>query len=455
MKRATSILVILLLGLITLARAQSTEPKNLFFVMDVSGSMEKSKIFQPLKNEITKYIQNEANKGDFVSIITFGTDVKLIASQRISPENTATDIALLVEKINKLKANEQYTHLTSALDLLASQMGLVKTANPASMVKAFLFTDGKNEPPPGAEGANWTFEQILKKHYDVFDNPATYLFVITLGIQPDEGLIQAAKERKDKIFINSVPDVSKLEGANIIPKEVPKQKPIIEPKPSPIVEPKVRLDFSGPSKITTKAKSRYDLIVSVKDYNQEAIGKILSVAITINPQTDISYSEKKFEIKERTKVKIPIFLNKPNPGNYTVRVGVISKEAVNISPSDFTKNFIINKPNYAPLIVLLIVIALAICGWAFVRSIPKFTDDHGVVNTKEGLTYELRERQKWYSSKVTSKDLEISDAEFSLKMNRKTGEIFCRVLIDGEWTDKIIQSGEMIVDPYKFNIRMI
>src|SRR5674476_78906 len=98
MQLKSLLLLVLLASLVPVAHSQVEEPKNLFFVIDVAGSMETNKVFKPLKSEITKYIQNEANKGDYVSIITFGTDVKLIAGQRISQENTATDIDLLVEK---------------------------------------------------------------------------------------------------------------------------------------------------------------------------------------------------------------------------------------------------------------------------------------------------------------------------------------------------------------------
>jgi|GEM_PF-4826974 len=441
-------------GLLSAAQTSVMEPKNLFFVIDVSGSMETNKIFQPLKNEIANYIQAEANKGDYVSIITFGTDVKLIAGQRISHENTATDIALLVEKVKKLAAKEQHTHMTRALDLLASQMGLVKSANPVSMVKAFLFTDGKNEPPPGAEGASWTFEQILQKHYDIFENPSTYLFIITLGIQPDEGLVKAAEEKKGKIFINAVPDVSKLEERKIIPREVPKEEPKIEPKSAPVL-PKVRLAYSGPSKITARADSQYDLVIEIKDLNREAMDKTLSLDIEIKPSLNFTSSIREITLKKRGKQSIPISLERPIPGPYTIRTMLRSAEEMEINPAEFESQFLVVKPNYLPIFILLILLITGIGGWIIIRQIPRFTEDHVIINTKEGLTYELKDKQKWYSSTVASKDLDITDAEFKLKIIRKTGEIFCRVLIDGQWTDKVVQSGEMVVDPYKFKIRMV
>ena len=454
MKTRLLLLLAFLVSLIPVAHSQVAEPKNLFFVIDVSGSMETNKIFKPLKSEIIKYIQNEAQKGDYVSVITFGTDVKLIAGQRISKENTATDIDLLIEKVNKLTAKEQYTHMTRALDLLASQMSLVKSANPNGMVKSFLFTDGKNEPPPGAEGANWTFEQILQKHYDVFEKPSTYLFIITLGIQPDEGLVKAAAEKKDKIFINSVPDVSKLEEQNIIPKDVPKPEPIIKPKPEP-VRPNVKLALSGPSKILAKATCRYDLVIEVKEMNNEAIGKTLALSIEIAPPVNLSYADKTIVLKDLGKKKIPISIERPNPGDYRIHAAINSSEPMLIEPTDFESAVSIRKPDYTLLIVILFLAAVAFGIWLFLHRIPKFTEEQVLVNTKENLTYELKEKQKWYSAKVTSQDLEITEAEFSLELRRRTGEVVCRALIDGEWVEKIVQSGEMVVDPYKYEVKMI
>jgi len=99
MKRFAALFAIICLMAVP-ALTQMKAPKSLFFVIDVSGSMETNQIFKPLKNEIIKYIKTEADKGDFVSIITFGTDVKLIAGEKISDDNTATNIALLVDRVD-------------------------------------------------------------------------------------------------------------------------------------------------------------------------------------------------------------------------------------------------------------------------------------------------------------------------------------------------------------------
>jgi len=446
MKRVISILgIVCLLG--AAAYAQKASPKSLFFVIDVSGSMQKNQIFEPLKNEIIKYIKTEAEKGDFVSIITFGTDVKLIAGEKISEDNTATNIALLVERVSKLTAKEQYTHMTRALDLLASQMGLIKAANPQGMVKAFLFTDGKNEPPPNAEGSQWTFDEILKKHYNVFDNPATYLFIITLGIQPDEELVKAAEGKKDKIFINTVPDVTKLEEKNIIPKELPQ----IAPPPVPFVA----LEMTGPDEIKAGKEAQYKLKVMFKEAKDGAEGKKLPLMVELSPENDFSTEKGEVTIMNGGEETFPIIIKSPAVGSYTLKIRFQPREEMKIEPAFFELKFGVRKPDRTLLFVLIALLAGAGAVFLFVKSIPRFSDDYLVVNPKEGLSYSLKEKQKWYSSSISSRDLGISDADFKLSMNKKTGEVAAKVLQDGEWKEIVLNSGDVIVDPYRFEIKIV
>ena len=440
MKRFAALFAIICLMAVP-ALTQMKAPKSLFFVIDVSGSMETNQIFKPLKNEIIKYIKTEADKGDFVSIITFGTDVKLIAGEKISDDNTATNIALLVDRVDQLAAKEKYTHMTRALDLLASQMGLIKAANPEGMVKAFLFTDGKNEPPPNAEGSQWTFDEILRKHYNVFDNPSTYLFIITLGIQPDEELVQAVQEKKDKIFINSVPDASKLEERNIIPKELP----------APPVIPSVMLELTGPKTIKAGESARYELKVQFKNARDGAEGKKISLKPELSPGCD--YSSEKEEIAvSGEEEEFPIILKNPAPGSYLMKIAVWPAEEMKVDPVSFELDFVVKKPNYTWLFALLALIFFGGGIFLLIKSIPRFGDEHRVVDVNTSIPYILKEKQKLFASSVSSKDLGIMEADFSIKIDKKTGDVTAKVLKEGKWKVVALNNGDMIVDPYKFEI---
>ncbi|MFX1535725.1 MAG: VWA domain-containing protein [Promethearchaeota archaeon] len=415
--------------------------KSLFFVIDVSGSMQENNLFSRLKDEIKNYIKNETKKGDWVSIITFGTDVKIITSEYIREEKALSDTNSLLRKIDNLDAKEKFTFITGAIDILASQMGIAQKANPDHIVKAFIFTDGKNDPPPNAEGAKWTFEEILSKHYDIFDNPSTYLYILTLGIKPDESLVSALKD-KDRTFINEVPEIEDIE----IPTEIP--------EPKKYIEPQIIIDISGPKKLFPGDNVKYTLNAKVTETNDEAIGKNFYIQAKLVPPVESSLEKTKLIVKKNLEEKIPLILHKLQEGKYTVKVAVNSDTINSITPESFELNFQVKKFNPIPLIILGIIIIVAVLVFLYFRNIPKFPDDYVVVNTRENIEYELRDNQKFYSSSVSSKDLEILDVDFKLSISKKTGDVIAKVLIEGKEEEKIIKSGDMIIDPYKFQIRM-
>lgn len=443
MKKA-AIFLFLFLALITsfLIPKNLGYQKSLFFVIDVSGSMQENNLFARLKDEIKTYVKNETRKGDWISIITFGTDVKIITSEYIRAEKALSDTDSLLRKIDNLDAKEKYTFMTGAIDILASQMAIAQKANPDHIVKAFVFTDGKNDPPPNAEGANWTFEEILGKHYDIFDNPMTYLYILTLGIKPDESLVNALKD-KERAFINEVPDIEDIE----IPTEIP------EPEPEKIIEPQITIDISGPRKLSPGDNVEYTLNVKVSEANDEAIGKNFYIQAEIVPPVESSLEKNELTVKRALKENLPLIISRLQEGMYTVKVTVNSDTIKSVSPKDFELKFQVKKFNPIPLIILGILIIITVLVFFYFKTIPKFLDDYVVVNTRENVEYELRDKQKFYSSSVSSKDLEIFDADFKLSISKKTGDVTAKVLIEGEEEVKTLKSGDMIIDPYKFQIR--
>jgi len=445
MKRIPAfVLFFFLLLNFALISENSDYKKSLFFVIDVSGSMQKNNLFSQLKNEIKNYIKDETNKGDWVSIITFGTDVKMITSEYIRKEKALSDTDSLLRKIDNLDAKEKYTFMTGAIDILASQMGIAQKANPNHIVKAFIFTDGKNDPPPSAEGANWTFEEILSKHYDIFDNPSTYLYILTLGIKPDESLVNALKD-KERAFINEVPDIEDIE----IPSAIP------EPEPEKVIDPKITIDISGPKKLSPGDNIEYSLNVKVTETNDEAIGKNFYVNVNIEPPIESSFEKNEVTVKKGLEEKLYLILSGLQEGEYTIKVAVNSDTIKSLTPKNFELKFQVKKFNPIPLILLVIIIIVAGLVFLYFKTIPKFPDDFVVVNTRENVEYELRDKQKFYSSSVSSKDLEIFDADFTLTISKKTGDVIAKVLIEGEEVEKTLKSADIIIDPYKFEIKTI
>jgi len=434
-----------------LSSQEAAYKKSLFFVIDVSASMQKNNLFDRLKDKIKTYIKKETSKGDWVTIITFGTDVKIITSEYIRAERILSDTDSLLRKIDGLDAKEQHTFMTRAIDILASQMGIAQKANPDHIIKAFIFTDGKNDPPPSVEGSDWTFEEILNKHYDIFDNPMTYLYVITLGIKPDESLVEALKD-KERAFINEVPNIKEIE----IPKEIPEPEPEKEPEPEPeqIIEPQIKIDISGPKKLSPGDNVEYILNVKVTEANAVAEGKSFYIHANIEPQCEFTLDKNEVIVKKALEEKLSLILHELQEGEYTIKIGINSDTINSITPNEFELNFRAKRFNPIPLIIVGVITLFVILVFLYFRTIPKFPKDYVVVNTRENVEYELRDKQKFYSSSVSSKDLEILDADFKLTISKKTGDVTAKVLIEGEEEEKPLKSGDTIIDPYKFQIKM-
>jgi hypothetical protein len=451
MKIKSIVILIFFITINSLIYSQAkAEGKSLFFVIDVSGSMQENNLFDKLKEEIKTYIKNEIKKEDWVSIITFGSDVKIITSEYIRAERVLSDTDSLLRNIETLEAKEQHTFMTGAIDILASQMGIAQKANPNNIVKAFIFTDGKNDPPPSAEGADWTFEEILSKHYNIFDNPKTYLYILTLGIKPDESLVEALKD-KERAFINEVPDITEIE----IPKEISELEQKKEPEPEEIAEPQINIDITGPKKLSPGENVKYMLDVKVIEANDVAEGKSFYIYATTEPQIDFTFDKNEFIVKKDLEEKVSLIFHDLQEGEYIIKTSLTSDIIKSIKPNIFELKFRVKKFNPIPLIILGAIIFIAILLFFYFRSIPKFSDDFVVVNTRENVEYELRDKQKFYSSSVSSKDLDIFDADFKLNIDKRTGDVIAKVIINGEETEKILKSGDMIIDPYKFKIRMI
>ena len=123
-----------------------------------------------------------------------------------------------------------------------------------------------------------------------------------------------------------------------------------------------------------------------------------------------------------------------------------------IEPSSFDLDFMVKKPNYTWLFALLALLFVAGGIFLFIKSIPRFGDEHRIIDVKTGIPYLLKEKQKLFASSVSSRDLGIMEADFSIKIDKKTGDVTAKVLKEGKWEPVALNNGDMIVDPYKFEI---
>ena len=193
-----------------------TPNQALIFAVDVSGSMRQPPgFFNNLKTEIKKYIKNNVNINDLVTIYSFGTDVKIITDVPNYKITGTQDLERLLEYVDKLEPKDQYTWLTKAFDNVASLMETTQKEYPNLNITAFLFTDGKNDPPIGSK--ELSLKEIFKKYNAAFDNPNTYTYIITLDTQVDPE-IKALADSSNNVEVLQDTKNLKIKELNFIPR---------------------------------------------------------------------------------------------------------------------------------------------------------------------------------------------------------------------------------------------
>lgn len=161
------------------------------FVVDISGSMKKDNLHERVKNDLISYIQESTQLGDRLILMTFGTDVNPGIEDKVIQDLSET--GEIINRIRNLKFVDQYTWMTKAFDIIGKRLKDLQKAYPDRYIYVYIFTDGKNEPPPGHED-EFTLAEILRKHFTTYTQEKTYVYVVTLGVQPDP-IIDTLRER--------------------------------------------------------------------------------------------------------------------------------------------------------------------------------------------------------------------------------------------------------------------
>lgn len=216
MKRCT-LLLFVLISVLPLSNINSqSNQQALIFTIDVSKSMlNPSGFYNTLKENIKTFIKNDVQVNDLVTIYSFGDDVKIISDVPNFKITGAQDIERLAQSIDKLKPSDNFTFLTKAIDIMATQMESLQSQYKNMPIKAFLFTDGKNEPPTGS--TSLTLDEILNKHNATFKNPYTYTYLITLGTKLDKELEARAADTESGIQVSPGDKSLVKRSLNIIP----------------------------------------------------------------------------------------------------------------------------------------------------------------------------------------------------------------------------------------------
>jgi hypothetical protein len=183
-------------------------------VIDISGSMKKGGLSEKVKAACKEYLQ-KVQIGERVIIMTFGNDVDpAFADKEIKG---LKDIEELQWKIKQLSFNDNYTWMTKAFDVIASKLRTLQEESPERPKYVVIFTDGINEPPPGYEKV-FTFEEIIEKYFKEFIRENTFIYVITLGVQPQRELREMEEKGMIKI-VEQTPEKPPLQVVELSPEK--------------------------------------------------------------------------------------------------------------------------------------------------------------------------------------------------------------------------------------------
>lgn len=167
------------------------ENRNVVLVLDVSGSMNEGKKFQAVQSYVARDLfPNLLQPNDQFTLILFGNYPRVAFTERITDENSRRD---LLERMGKLKAEDDYTDIGMTLEYLFDQLSRLKGEGD---VKVIFITDGKNTPPRKSPyygkdlSVDARFREIGKK----ISQEGWFIYVIGIGKETDAKHIATAVE---------------------------------------------------------------------------------------------------------------------------------------------------------------------------------------------------------------------------------------------------------------------
>jgi hypothetical protein len=139
------------------AEAIRTGPRSAEFVILIDNSRSITAQEQVLVRETTMLLADLLDRGDRVSVITFGQDAKIVANRRI---NSVHDLEALKDAVRRgVDFGENYSDIRRGLRTLAENRQNLFPM-PDALHSVILLTDGRLEPADGQ--TETAFQQILK-----------------------------------------------------------------------------------------------------------------------------------------------------------------------------------------------------------------------------------------------------------------------------------------------------
>lgn len=252
------------MGIIFLFKITPAQEANIqkiyIFVIDVSGSMRKNNLDERVKKDLKDFISNPDRSGirlgDRVLIVGFGNEVKYYFDDEIDKNE---DIERLRNEIERINFRDEWTHMSRAFDILAKRLDeLHKSYKGPKYV--YIYTDGKNEPPPYLHEEPITFTNILKTYwkYEILEEKNIYICMITFGIEVPEEIKEALPETTRVKYVEE--SVKPPQTKEITPPPQPQESVIVSqpveitPKPEEEIQLPLPVQADTQKKVTPPPK---------------------------------------------------------------------------------------------------------------------------------------------------------------------------------------------------------
>lgn len=169
------------------AQTRDVQAKNVdvILVVDLSKSMrgygDAANIFDRVE-ATAKNLVRELDEGDTMTLIPFGDAARALPTVTMYGD---TERRRLLERIDELEANQSWTYTAEALKMSLQEASRLKNTFSDHRQVVFIFTDGRNNPPPGApDGYNLDIAQLVEQP----PSEPWYVYQVQYGDQVDQSL---------------------------------------------------------------------------------------------------------------------------------------------------------------------------------------------------------------------------------------------------------------------------
>ncbi|MCU7805437.1 MAG: VWA domain-containing protein [Candidatus Thiodiazotropha sp. (ex Lucinoma borealis)] len=205
MTGARVIMRVAVLVLCSLIAGQSIAVDRVFLV-DTSGSMKGKGLFERIRTTLKDRYVQQAEPGEHIIVLGFDEDVSIIADRQIQ---TQADRDNVLDRLDELEANGQWTWLSRAMETAVAQAGRLRASNPQGELNVYLLTDGVNDPPPSAQEKPASLADILSGYGNVWNEQGANIYILVYDKDDktleEDGLQRWGAESRDRMEEKPLP----------------------------------------------------------------------------------------------------------------------------------------------------------------------------------------------------------------------------------------------------------